>query len=123
MKAKKGKERNKRVATDPGIEAGGRKEGRKEGRREGRKEGRKGVGKEGKAPGPKIDARGRKGETGRKEGRREGKGRKEGGKERRTRCPKAICGHRYPCPAVCLKLWIVDCFMLAGQRPRRGRCP
>ena len=22
----------------------------------------------------------------------------------RTRCPKAICGHRYPCPAVCLKL-------------------
>ena len=34
--------------------------------------------------------------------------------------PRAIWGQRYPCPA----LYVGDCrWWLAGQRPRRGRCP
>ena len=39
-----------------------------------------------------------------KERERERQRERDREKERETRCPKAICGHRYPCPAVCLKL-------------------
>ena len=28
------------------------------------------------------------------------KSKEKGGNEEETRCPKAICGHRFPCPAV-----------------------
>ena len=55
-----------------------------------------------RCPGEKKGREERKGE-GQKENMK-GKRRKGGRKRRKTRCPKAVYGHRYPCPAVCLKL-------------------
>ena len=33
------------------------------------------------------------------------------GLERKTRCPKAICGHRFPCPVVSVLIFFGEFFM------------
>ena len=32
--------------------------------------------------------------------------------ERETRCPKAVCGHRFPCPAVDFVLFVFSRFFM-----------
>ena len=42
------------------------------------------------------------------------------GKQVKTRCPKAICGHRYPCPNFLDLFWFVVCCVVIGAAAPKG---